>query len=708
MSIVLEHLTKRYAGHPVVNGVSLQAGEGELRVLLGPSGSGKSTLLRMIAGLADVDAGRVVLHGRDVTDLPPARRGVGFVFQSYALFRGMTAAENVEFALRIRGVKAAERRRRRDELLELVGLTGLGGRTPRQLSGGQQQRVALARALAHQPEVLLLDEPFGALDARVRLELRRTVRAIQRELRITTLFVTHDQEEAFELADRVAVMNFGRLLEEGPADELYLRPATEFVATFLGTANLMVGECSADGVRLGPVRFPLGTSGGDPPGEPAAAWREADAAPRPSPSPARPPALPGAPRDEPRRVQVLFRPEDVALRESAEALARLACPPLGRAVVDQRAFVGSFERLRLRLPPLQGVRPIAPPVPFGSDEIVVEATRTQNEARGYKLQAGDATWVGVRRVHALAHPGLRLLLLADATPAARAAVELGGQLARLAHARVTVLVHRPLARAGPPLRPFSGVAGIAGAAARGAQAAGVPSRGAAGDGGGGGGRRAGREDEDLEALLQQVREILGSGLAALEARAIAEPPEIAVADEESRQPVDLVVAGRPARDGAELAERLLAAGAHNLLLAPAAPARAIERVLICVAVGEPGKADVSFAGRLARHLGAEATILTVVTAAAPRGGPADGAERFLASCARTLTRQGVPVATRVRSGAPSEQILLERSEGDHDLLVVGAPLPARDGRIALGGMMARLLRESEVPVLIVRSPEAAG
>jgi sulfate/thiosulfate transport system ATP-binding protein len=637
MSIVLEHLTKRYAGHPVVNGVSLQAGEGELYVLLGPSGSGKSTLLRMIAGLADVDAGRVLLHGREVTELPPARRGVGFVFQSYALFRGMTAAENVEFALRIRGVKAAERRRRRDELLEMVGLTGLGGRAPRQLSGGQQQRVALARALAHQPEVLLLDEPFGALDARVRLELRRTVRAIQRELRITTLFVTHDQEEAFELADRVAVMNFGRLLEEGPPDELYLRPATEFVATFLGTANLMVGECAADGVRLGPVRFPLATSGGETAGAP-------------------------------RRVQVLFRPEDVALSDSAEALARLSCPPLGRAVVDQRAFVGSYERLRLRLPPLPGVRPIAPPVPFGSDEIVVEATRPQAEARAHKLRAGDTAWVGVRRVHALAHPGLRLLLLADGTPASQAAVALGGQLAQLAHARVTVLGH--LAPAGPAV--------AAGAAA-----------------------------EKLETMLQQVREILGSGLAALEARTVAEPLEDAVADEDARQPADLVVVGQPARDGVELAERLLGGGAHNLLLTRAVPVQAIERVLICVAIGEPGKADVSFAGRLARHLGAEVTILTVLPDGA-RGGTAAGAERFLASCARTLARLGVAASTRTRFGTPREQILLERAEGRHDLLVVGAPLPRAGGHIDLGGLMARLVRESEVPVLIVRSPEAAA
>ncbi len=637
MSIVLEQLTKRYAGHPVVNGVSLQAGEGELYVLLGPSGSGKSTLLRMIAGLADVDAGRVLLHGRDVTELPPARRGVGFVFQSYALFRGMTAAENVEFALRIRGVKASERRRRRDELLEMVGLTGLGGRAPRQLSGGQQQRVALARALAHQPEVLLLDEPFGALDARVRLELRRTVRAIQRELRITTLFVTHDQEEAFELADRVAVMNFGRLLEEGPPDELYLRPATEFVATFLGGANLMVGECVEDGVRLGPVRFPLATSGG----ETAAA---------------------------PRRVQVLFRPEDVALCDSAEALARLSCQPLGRAAVEQRAFVGSYERLRLRLPPLPGVRPIAPPVPFGSDEIVIEATRPQTEARAYKLQTGDVAWVGVRRVHALAHPGLRLLLLADGTPASQAAVALGGQLARLAHARVTVL-----------------------------------GRLAAGSG-------HGAPPEKLEAMLQQVRETLGSGLAALETRTVAEPLADAVADEDARQPADLVVVGQPARDGVELAERLLGGGAHHLLLTRAAPAaQAIERVLICVAIGEPGKADVSFAGRLARHLGAEVTILTVLPEEAERGGPTAGAQRFLASCARTLARLGVVATTRTRFGAPREQIVLERAEGRHDLLVLGAPLP-RGGRqrIDLGGLMARLVRESEVPVLIVRSPEAAA
>ena len=626
MSIVLEDLTKRYGGHPVVSSVSLEVGDGELFVLLGSSGSGKSTLLRMIAGLSEVDAGRVMLHGRDVTDLPPASRGVGFVFQSYALFRGMSVAENVEFALAVRGVPAAQRRRRRDELLELVGLSGLGGRMPRQLSGGQQQRVALARALAHQPEVLLLDEPFGALDAKVRLELRRTIREIQRELGITTVFVTHDQEEAFELADRLAVLSFGRLLEVGPPDELYLRPETEFVATFLGTANLMVGEATADGVRLGPVQFPLGT--------------RAETAPRA------------------RRVQVLFRPEDVAVRDVAD---ELACPLLGQAVVEQRSFVGSFERLRLRLPPLPGVRAIAPPVPFGRDEVWVEATRSQDQARRFPLRPGDSTWVGVQRVHALVHPGMRFLLLTSGSQRERAALALGGELARRVHARVAVL--------GPATADDAG-----------------------------------------ERALQEAREALGSGLAALETRLTGETPAEAVAEEVSRRPCDLVILALPPRDGVEMAEEVLAAGQHHLLLAPAeGVASAPERLLICVAVGEPGKEDVSFSGRLARHLGAEVMILTVLPERTRNVQAEEQAARFLDRSARTLRRLGVPVATRIRYGGVREEILAQIDEGKHDLLVLGAPLPGRDGRIELGGLMGRLLAETaHLPVLIVRSPEAAS
>src|SRR5687768_808955 len=251
MSIALDQVTKRYQDQPVVNDVSLEVGEGEFFVLLGPSGSGKSTLLRAIAGLTGIDHGRIALHGRDVTHTSARDRGVGLVFQNYALFRHMTVADNIEFALRVRRMKRADRVTRRKELLRLVALEGMDERLPAQLSGGQQQRVAVARALAHKPEVLLLDEPFGALDAKIREELRRTIRQVQRELGITTVLVTHDQEEAFALADRIGVMNLGRLLEMGRPEELYTRPATRFVATFLGAANLLLGRQTKSGIHFG-------------------------------------------------------------------------------------------------------------------------------------------------------------------------------------------------------------------------------------------------------------------------------------------------------------------------------------------------------------------------------------------------------------------------------------------------------------------------
>ena len=186
-----------------------------------------------------------------MTELPARERGVGLVFQHYALFRHMTVADNIEFALRVRRMRAAERRRRRQELLRLVALEGYDDRYPSQLSGGQQQRVAVARALAHEPAVLLLDEPFGALDAKIRVELRETVRAVQRRLGMTTILVTHDQEEAFALADRIGVMQMGRLLEIGTPEELYRHPATRFVARFLGAANMFLGEVSGQGLQLG-------------------------------------------------------------------------------------------------------------------------------------------------------------------------------------------------------------------------------------------------------------------------------------------------------------------------------------------------------------------------------------------------------------------------------------------------------------------------
>jgi sulfate transport system ATP-binding protein len=202
--------------------------------LLGPSGSGKSTLLRVVAGLERPDAGRVMLDGADITGVPVERRGIGFVFQHYAAFKHMTVRENVAFGLKIRRRPRHEVRHRVDELLELVQLTGLAGRWPAQLSGGQRQRMALARALAVQPRVLLLDEPFGALDARVRTELRAWLRRLHDEVHVTSVFVTHDQEEAMELAERIVVMNHGRIEQSGDPRELYEQPANDFVMRFVG------------------------------------------------------------------------------------------------------------------------------------------------------------------------------------------------------------------------------------------------------------------------------------------------------------------------------------------------------------------------------------------------------------------------------------------------------------------------------------------
>ena len=252
MSIALDQVTKRYQDQPVVNDVSIEVGEGEFFVLLGPSGSGKSTLLRAIAGLTGIDHGRISLHGRDVTHVTrPRSRCRPGVPELRVVPPHDRGGQH-----RIRTARAAHEgrrpaRARRKELLKLVALEGMDERLPGQLSGGQQQRVAVARALAHKPQVLLLDEPFGALDAKIREELRRTIRAVQRELGITTVLVTHDQEEAFALADTIGVMNHGRLLEVGQPNDLYAQPATRFVATFLGAANLLLARQSADGIRFG-------------------------------------------------------------------------------------------------------------------------------------------------------------------------------------------------------------------------------------------------------------------------------------------------------------------------------------------------------------------------------------------------------------------------------------------------------------------------
>jgi sulfate/thiosulfate transport system ATP-binding protein len=234
MSIIVGNATRRFGDFTALDDVSVEIPSGSLTALLGPSGSGKSTLLRVIAGLERPDTGSVEIDGRDATDLPPQRRGVGFVFQHYAAFKHMTVRENVAFGLKVARRPKTEIRARVDELLELVQLPGLADRYPAQLSGGQRQRMALARSLATQPSVLLLDEPFGALDARVRQELRAWLRHLHDEVHVTTVFVTHDQEEAMEVADRIVVMNSGRIEQVGGPRDLYEHPANAFVMGFVG------------------------------------------------------------------------------------------------------------------------------------------------------------------------------------------------------------------------------------------------------------------------------------------------------------------------------------------------------------------------------------------------------------------------------------------------------------------------------------------
>lgn len=265
MKIRLDNVAKTFDTFRAVRGVSLDIGSGELVALLGPSGSGKTTILRMVAGLEYADAGHIYFGDLDATDIPVRDRGVGFVFQHYALFPHMTVAENIAFGMKVSKVKrsAADIEKRVSELLGLVRLDGLGNRFPGQISGGQRQRVALARALAVDPKVLLLDEPFGALDANVRRDLRRWLRSIHEELGITTLFVTHDKEEAMDLADRLVILNEGRIVQQGTTEEICRAPNSGFVMNFLGDANRLgvtvsAGTADLDGVRIPAAGVPDG------------------------------------------------------------------------------------------------------------------------------------------------------------------------------------------------------------------------------------------------------------------------------------------------------------------------------------------------------------------------------------------------------------------------------------------------------------------
>ena len=308
-AVHLVELHRAYAGVPALDGLDLQVEPGELVSLLGPSGCGKTTALRILGGLETVDRGQVLVGGKDVTDVPAHRRDMGMVFQAYSLFPNLTARDNVGFGLRLRKVSGAEERRRAGELLELVGLGDQAGKYPHQMSGGQQQRVALARALAIQPRVLLLDEPLSALDAQVRVQLRDEIRRIQTELAITTLFVTHDQEEALAISDRVGVMSRGRLEQLAAPAEVYQSPATPFVAEFIGVTNSFRGT-----VQDGAVLLPTGE---------------------------RLPADVIASRPRGTQVRVLVRPGDVQVqRDGPGDLA---------GVVQTQSFLGPVTRLSVKV-----------------------------------------------------------------------------------------------------------------------------------------------------------------------------------------------------------------------------------------------------------------------------------------------------------------------------------------------------------------------
>ncbi|MCC7348272.1 MAG: ABC transporter ATP-binding protein [Variibacter sp.] len=263
-AVSIDHVTFGYGGTPVLDDVVLEVAEGEFFAFLGPSGSGKTTLLRLIAGFGTPTAGRILIGGRDVTRLPPWSRNVGMVFQSYALWPHMTVAKNVAFGLERRRLARVEIARKVEAALALVGLSAYADRRPAQLSGGQQQRVALARTLVIEPAVLLLDEPLSNLDAKLRTDMRAEIRGLQRKLGLTAIYVTHDQEEANAIADRLAVLDGGKIQQIGAPLELYDNPANRFVATFLGTANLVEGRLGPDGAFTGEGGIAVAGIGGTP------------------------------------------------------------------------------------------------------------------------------------------------------------------------------------------------------------------------------------------------------------------------------------------------------------------------------------------------------------------------------------------------------------------------------------------------------------
>jgi ABC-type Fe3+/spermidine/putrescine transport system ATPase subunit len=360
-------LSKHFGKTSVLENISFDVAEGEVLVLLGASGSGKTTILRIIAGLEMPLKGQVILHGKDVTDLPARERGVGVIFQSYALFPKMTVEKNIGYGLRIRKHRRKQIRETVNELLALVQLEEHRKKYPSQLSGGQQQRVAIARTLAYKPEVLLFDEPFGALDTQTRSHLRREIRALLKKVKVPSIFITHDQEEALELGDRVAVLNEGRIEQIGTPFEIYNHPATEYVASFLGAANILDATVRKDFLEVGSAQIPALL---DP-----AKFRAGDC------------------------VKIVFRPEDVSL--SRGELLRPQVTKLATAVVEEVIFVGAYERVRLRFERggdecrrEESPYYLTTETPESQPKAII-ATRPKPEASASRLKIGERVTVAI-------------------------------------------------------------------------------------------------------------------------------------------------------------------------------------------------------------------------------------------------------------------------------------------------------------------------
>lgn len=371
-AIGIQNLSKRFGDQAILEGINLEIADGELLVVLGPSGSGKTTLLRIIAGLEQPDQGEVFLQGRPGTMLPPQKRQLGVVFQEHALFQHKTVEQNIRFGLETRNMGRPDLESIVERMLALIGLAEHRRKFPSQLSGGQRQRVALARALAFQPAAMLFDEPFSALDPMTRTDLRREVRQLLREMNIAALFITHDQEEALELADRIVVLNRGKIEQSGTPFEVYNKPHNEFVATFLGAANVLLGRWSDGKVTIGSLRLRA----------PADAPLLTDRQP----------------------VKIVFRPEDAVLNFQSQLLDTPFV--LGRGIVEDLSYIGHSERLVVRLLLLPAnertASEEAPP-----DGFPIVLTRNKWDATEMELSPGDSVVVGLKGYRLLPHYPLR-------------------------------------------------------------------------------------------------------------------------------------------------------------------------------------------------------------------------------------------------------------------------------------------------------------